>query len=194
MDYIQIFASITGVIFLTLQVLHNKWMWLFQILTSASFAYVFGRDHLWATMSLNIYYVLIAILGIFSWRRVAKNAAQKGEGDSKTIHLVRVTPKIMLISLGIFVGGSAIIIPIISHLDDPRPVFDGMVLCMSAIGSWWLTRSHIQQWFIWMVADTLLLSLALMEGLYPTAATNAFYVIASFVGYFNWKKKGVYVE
>ena len=194
MDYIQIFASIPGVVFLTLQVLHNKWMWVFQMLTSAAFAIVYGRAMLWANMTLNIYYVLMAVNGILLWAHVARKALVGGApADDKTIHLVRVTPKIALISLGIFVVGSLAIIPILKMLDDPRPVFDGMVLCMSAIGSWWLTRSHIQQWFIWMVADTMLFILVLTQGLYWAAATNAFYIAASFIGYFNWRKKGVYV-
>ena len=66
MDWIQaieIFALVTGVIYLVLEILQKNAMWVVGILTSAACAFSFAYQQVWASMGLNLYYVAMSVVG-----------------------------------------------------------------------------------------------------------------------------------
>ena len=72
----------------------------------------------------------------------------------------------------------------VSELDAPATV-------LSVIATWWLTRSYIQQWMLWVVADALTTALCVVNGQYWMAFLYLAYIASAVYGYYHWKKKGV---
>ena len=64
---IEIFALVTGVPYIVLEVLQKNSMWYFGIATGLACAYSFGVQHLWSNMALNLYYVVMSFWGLFQW-------------------------------------------------------------------------------------------------------------------------------
>ena len=54
-EYIEVFAAVTGVIYVVLEIMQRNVMWVVGILTAAACAFSFGVQHVWASMGLNIY-------------------------------------------------------------------------------------------------------------------------------------------
>ena len=65
---IEVFAFITGLAYIILEIGQKNLMWIVGIATGAACAFSFAVQHLWASMVLNVYYVLISIWGLIQWR------------------------------------------------------------------------------------------------------------------------------
>ena len=185
---IEIFALVTGVVYVVLEVLQKNAMWVLGILTGAACAFSFGLQHVWASMGLNLYYVVVSVLGFIRWRR---DSEQVAEG---AIHLNVLPKRVALVSGGIFVVGGLGLIQLLRVTGDAAPVLDGSATVLSLIGTWWLAQSYLQQWMLWIVADVLSAVLCLTTGQYWMALLYAVYIASAVYGYFHWKRHGKYVN
>lgn len=185
---IEIFALVTGVAYVVLEILQKNAMWVLGILTGAACAFSFGVQHVWASMGLNLYYVVISFIGLAKWR---KDGARVAEG---AIHLRALPKKVALWSACIFVLGSLAMIFLLRAIGDAEPRLDGAATVLSIIGTWWLAQSYLQQWLIWIVADIITTTLCIVTGQYWMALLYLAYIASAIYGYFHWRKKGVYLK
>ena len=185
---IEVFALVTGVAYAVLEILQKNSMWVVGILTSTACAFSFGVQHVWASMGLNIYYLVMSVVGLVQWRKAGQ---QVGEGD---IHLQKVSLKAGILSAVLFTAGTAVMIPVLKATGDPAPFLDAVAVMLSVVGTWWLAQSYLEQWFIWMVADVLTTILCLKTGQYWMAALYLAYVGSAVYGYVHWKSRGKYVS
>jgi nicotinamide mononucleotide transporter len=61
---IEIFALVTGIVYVVLEILQKNAMWVIGILTGAACAFEFAVTHVWASMGLNLYYVAMSVVGL----------------------------------------------------------------------------------------------------------------------------------
>ena len=193
---IEQFAFYTGILYVILEIGQKNLMWVVGILTGAACAYSFAVQHLYASMGLNIYYVFVSVWGLYQWRKDKDRMKEglSGESADASIHLERLSKKTALVSLGIFVVGSALLILLLKFIGDSESVLDAVVAVMSAIGTWWLAKSYPEQWLVWIVADILSTVMCLVAGLNWMALLYVAYTASAVYGYIHWKKKGVYVS
>lgn len=187
LQFLEIFTLVSGLVYVWLQIRQSNWMWPVDILSCVAAAITFYAGHLWANFGLNIYYILMAFWGIYAWLRDSKKV-EEGE-----IHLNKPTKTICIISILITIIGGFALIQLLRALGDPAPVMDGIIGIFGVVGCWWLANSYIENWVIWIVADTLTLILCLTQGLYWMAGLYAVYVLAAINGFLHWHKLGKYV-
>ena len=185
---IEIFAMVTGIVYAVLEILQKKSMWLVGILTVSACAFSFGIQHLWASMGLNIYYLVMSVVGFVQWRKADE---QVGEGE---IHLQVIPRKVIIISALLFIVGSLVMIQILRATGDAQPQMDAAATVLSAIATWWLAQSYLQQWMLWIVADVITTTLCILTGQYWMAFLYLAYIGSAVYGYFHWKKHGKYVS
>ena len=191
MDWIQaieIFALVTGIAYVVLEIMQKNAMWVLGILTGSACAFSFGVQHVWASMGLNLYYVGMSVVGLIQWR---KASAQVAEGE---IHLQVVPRKVGIWSVVVFFVGSLALIQLLRAAGDAQPFLDGTATVLSVIGTWWLAQSYLQQWLLWIVADILTTTLCLTTGQYWLALLYIAYIASAVYGYFHWKTHGVYIN
>lgn len=191
MDWIQaieIFALVTGIAYVVLEIMQKNAMWVLGILTGSACAFSFGVQHVWASMGLNLYYVGMSVVGLIQWR---KASAQVAEGE---IHLQVVPRKVGIWSVVVFFVGSLALIQLLRAAGDAQPFLDGTATVLSVIGTWWLAQSYLQQWLLWIVADILTTTLCLTTGQYWLAILYIAYIASAVYGYFHWKTHGVYIN
>jgi len=182
---IEIFAFVTGIAYIVLEILQKDAMWVVGILTGAACAYSFAVQRSWGMMGLNLYYIVISVIGLVQWR---KDGAQVKEG---AIHLRALPRKTAVWSAVGFVFGSLALTGLFRALGDGSSALDATATVLSIFATWWLTRSYIQQWMLWVVANALTTALCLANGQYWMAVLYVAYIVAAVYGYFHWKKKGV---
>jgi len=182
---IEIFAFATGIAYVVLEILQKNAMWVLGLLTGVACAYSFAAQRNWGMTGLNVYYVVISVIGLIQWR---KDGAQVGEG---TIHLRALPRETAVISALAFVFGSLALIALFRTLGGGSAPLDATATVLSVIATWWLTRSYIQQWLLWIVADALTTALCLVNGQYWMAVLYLAYIASAVYGYHHWKKKGV---
>ena len=185
---IEIFALVTGIVYVVLEIMQKNAMWVVGILTGAACAFEFAVTHVWASMGLNLYYVAMSVVGLIQWR---KASGQVEEGD---IHLQKVSLKAGILSAVLFTAGTAVMIPVLKATGDPAPFLDAIAVMLSVVGTWWLAQSYLEQWLIWIVADVLTTILCLTTGQYWMAVLYLVYIGSAVYGYVHWKSRGKYVS
>jgi len=188
MSPLEIFALVTGVIFLVLQILHHKWMWPVEIVSCLALLVIYVPDKLWGSAALQAYYIVMAVIGIFEWRKDSKEVTAEG----KSIIMNKPGLKVIFGSFAIIIAGGFLCYLVLKAMDDPAPIIDGAVTILGVVATWWLTKSYLEQWMLWIVADSTLIVLCFTQELYGPMLLYCFYTISSIVGYFNWRKNGVY--
>ena len=185
---IEIFAMVTGVLYVILEILQKNGMWWVGILTGAACSFSFGVQHVWASMGLNIYYVGMSVWGLYQWKIAGQ---QVGEGE---IHLRKLSPKVSGLGCGLLVLLSSVLIPVLKATGDPAPALDAIAVSLSVVGTWWLAQSYLEQWLLWIVADILTTTLCIVTGQYVLSVLYLAYIGSAVYGYFHWKNRGKYVS
>lgn len=185
---IEIFAAVTGIVYAVLEILQKNSMWVVGILTSAACAFSFGVQHVWASMGLNIYYVVMSVIGLYQWR---KDSARVGEGE---IHLNPLTRGAVFWSAIAALAGILAFVWILRVTGDAAPELDAAATVLSIIGTWWLAMSYKEQWFLWIVADVITTTLCIVTGQYALAVLYIAYIVSAVYGYFHWKRRGKVVN
>ncbi|MBQ3614138.1 MAG: nicotinamide mononucleotide transporter [Bacteroidales bacterium] len=194
MDFMQIFTLITGVIYIVLEIRQKNFMWVVGIATSVAAMWVFFRQGLYASFGLNTYYLVTSFIGLWQWRKAKAGMAEAMETeDADAVHLHRLSWRTVLVSLAVAVAGIFALAELMELLENPMSYLDAAVAVLSAVATWWLVRSYIEQWWLWIVADTLSTILCATQGMWWMAALYAAYTLSAVYGYVHWKRKGLYI-
>lgn len=180
-NWVEILGTILGLIFLTLEIKENKWLWPVGLLTSIMYIYVFFGAKFYADMSLQFYYVAVSIYGWFRW---------SSSSNDKIILPIRNITYQLCIKLSFI---SIILFLLISYIlnnftDSPIPYWDAFTTSLSIVATWMLAQKFLEQWLVWVFVNAISLGLYVYKGLYPTSILFLFYTILAFYGYLKWKK------
>lgn len=179
-------------IYLYFEIKKKNAMWIFGVAMAVMYIIIFGREKLYAAMGLHLYYLAVSIYGWFQWKRdsvrVSSGAA---EGKDEVIALRKLSLMEILLSCCIAAGLYFVFAFLLSSFTgDPKPELDSVVTALSILGTYWLSRSFIWQWAVWIVTDAVAVCLYALQGLYPTAGLYLVYIVAAVFGFYYWKKKG----
>lgn len=184
-NYIEVFGAVTGIIYVFLEIRQTIWLWPVGIITSAVYIWVFFTSKFYADMSLQVYYLVISILGWYWWSSGRKN----GRGDDKELQVTRLKLRTGLILAAVFAILYAGMYLVLSRLtDSPVPIWDAFITSLSIIATWMLARKIFEHWFLWIVVNFVSAALFLVKGLYPTVGLYLVYGIMSFAGLAAWRK------
>lgn len=192
----EIFTLVTGVIYIILEIRQKNFMWVVGILTSVAAMWVFFRQGLYASFVLNAYYLVTSFIGLWQWGRdkVRLQQTEKAQDEGDVIHLNRLSFKTIFISLIVAVVGTFALAHVMELLENPMSFLDASVAVLSAVATWWLVRSYPEQWWLWIVADTLSAVMCASQGMWWMTALYAAYALSAVCGLSYWKKHGVYVS
>ena len=190
----EMFTLVTGVIYIVLEIRQKNFMWVVGIATSVAAMWVFFRQGLYASFGLNTYYLVTSFIGLWQWRKAKAGMAEAMETeDADAVHLHRLSWRTVLVSLAVAVAGIFALAELMELLENPMSYLDAAVAVLSAVATWWLVRSYIEQWWLWIVADTLSTILCATQGMWWMAALYAAYTLSAVYGYVHWKRKGLYI-
>jgi nicotinamide mononucleotide transporter len=180
-NYIELFATISGLLYIYFSVKQNVLLWFFGIITSALYIFVYYNSKFYADMSLQFYYLAISFYGWYFWV-FYKNKEEKEFPVSKTNFkeaFIYITITILLF---------AIYSVILLQTDSNIVYWDSFTTAAGITATWMLVKKKIEQWIIWIIVDIVSIVLYLNKELYLTVILFIVYTILAFVGYFAWKK------
>jgi nicotinamide mononucleotide transporter len=182
---IETLGTIIGLIYLWLSVKQNIWLWLFGIISSALYIYVFFVARLYALTSLQVYYVIVSFYGWFHWLYGNKTEGQPG----KKLPIGRITVKQASLLFGITVLLNIIFYFVLKYFtNSDQPFWDSFSTAVSIIATWMLARKVLEHWLVWIVVDAVMAVLYFEKQLYPTVILYSTYTILAILGFIEWKK------
>ena len=210
---LEIFGVVFGFLYLFFEFRKSNLMWIVGLGMALVYAIVYCQQGVYAYMCFQIYYILVSIYGFLQWgkdRLAQKNtplapqasgvseahtAACTGAQDAPQITYRKVSLKVFLWSAIIYAASTAFMVFVLgSYTDDSMPWADSSVTTLSAIATFWLSKSYREQWLVWIIVNTLTVIICIKLSLYPTAVLYTVNTIAAVWGFFYWKKKGVEMQ
>ena len=183
MEYLEIFGTIVGLIYLWLEYRASIYLWIASIIMPAIYIFVYYGAGLYADAGINVYYLLAAIYGWIFWTFGGKKY-EKGELP------ITHTPTRFILPLTLVFIVAFIIIAwiLISFTDSSVPFLDSFTTALSIIGMWMLARKYVEQWLVWIGVDIVSSGLYVYKELNFTAALYALYTIIAIFGFLKWKR------
>ena len=119
-------------------------------------------------------------------------------GESQEIVLRKLTRKDITLGIALFVAGLVLFPEILKSCGFWKGGFaaelEVVIVVMSAVATYWLSKAFIAQWFLWIIANGLYVWFCIIEGMWWMAAMYVAYVFSAVYGYIHWKKYGHYVD
>ncbi|GAA6368495.1 MAG: nicotinamide riboside transporter PnuC [Odoribacter splanchnicus] len=188
---LEYFGVLTGLLYLGLEIVQHRAMWIVGFVTSFVYIFVFFFSKFYADMSLNIYYVCISIYGFWQWHK--GKAVQ--EGTEVLILYRRLNIRLIwgITVVTVFLYGTLYFI-LSDYTDSPISAGDAFTTALSITATWMLARRILEHWWFWVVIDGVSALLYYQRALYPTCFLFVCYGVLAIVGWINWKKKGKWYD
>ena len=195
--FMQIFTLLTGVAYVILEIRQKNLMWAVGVVTGIAAMWVFFRQGLYASFGLNTYYLFVSFWGLWQWsrtKRLAKDALPTEDEGGDVICLRHITPNVLAVSVLLAVAGTVALSLLMERFENPMSWLDSSVAVLSALATWWLGRSYLEQWYVWIAADCVSVILCISQGLWWMVVMYVFYTGAAAYGLVHWKMHGKYVD
>ena len=178
---LELAAVIFAVAYLFLAVRENSLCWYAAGISTLIFLFIFWDVKLYMESGLQIYYLAMAFYGWYQWRGANRETAslQVSKWRAKQ-HVIALA----LIATLTFISGSLLN----SGTDANLPYLDSFTTWASVVTTFMVARKILENWFYWLVIDSVSIYLYLDRELYFTSLLFAIYIVIIFFGWFAWKR------
>jgi nicotinamide mononucleotide transporter len=171
---------LTGVACVWLIVKENIWNWPVGIANNIFYVFVFWYARLYADMSLQFVYIALGILGLYRWLY--------GGAKHNALHISRISSKTSFY-LSIFIVASVTALTFyLRRVQDAAPFLDACTAVLSICAQYLLTKKILENWWLWIITDTISVALYLYKSLALTALLYAVFLAMCIAGLVQWRR------
>jgi nicotinamide mononucleotide transporter len=180
MEDAGVIATVIG-IWLTTR--RNLICWPVILISDVLYLIVFYRVQLYSDALLQIIFIAFTLYGWWYWWRGVRE-----DGEVRVVNL----PVASLVT-GLVIGavGGVLLGLLMKRIGAALPWLDATLMSYSLVASWWQTRKHIANWWLWIVVDVVYVGEYLYKGLRPTALLYAGLVALAALGLRDWRRVAV---
>lgn len=184
---LQIVGVVLGLLYLYLEYRANIWLWVVGIIMPIVHGSLYFRSGLYADASMQLYYILAGLYGLFVWLR---GGSSKQSGQAKEELRISHTPLKVGLGLLILYGAlhGLLYWLLITFTDSTVPILDSFTTALCIIAYWMLSRKYVEQWLVWLVVDAVTVGLYIYKGIPLTAGLYGLYTCLAVVGYLRWRR------
>ena len=181
MQNLEYLAVALAIAYLVLATRQNIWCWFCAFFSSAIYTYIFWDVSLLMESALNIFYVVMAVLGWWQWQYGGN------EGEELPVTKLKLWQHGVLISgvLGLALLNGWLMQ---RYTNAALPFIDAFTTWASVVTTFLVVKKVLENWLYWIVIDSISIYLYLDRGLTLTALLFAGYVLIAIFGFVNWKK------
>ena len=170
-----------GLAYLLLAVRRNLLCWICAFVSTAIYLWLFGRASLYMQSALQVFYLVMAVVGFLDWRR--------GRGEQGEVLIREWTWRHHLLAALFVVLTTLINGWLLTGTDAVAPYVDSFVTWGSVVATWMVARRVIENWLYWIVVDAVAAWLYFSQGLLWTTVLFIIYLGIVIRGYFVWRRE-----
>lgn len=178
----ELAAVILGIAYLILAMRQSAWCWPCAFVSTALFTWVFFDVSLVMESLLNVYYMAMAVYGYWCWRR-----GSSGDTPLKISVWSMSSHVRALFLIGALTGLSGWLLT--QHTGAARPYIDSFTTWGSVVTTYMVARKVFENWFYWLVIDSISLYLYWDRELYATALLMLVYLFLVVAGIAAWSRQ-----
>jgi len=174
--WIEPLAVITALLAVGLGVLGQRITWLFWVLSSALFGWIFAEAKLWADCGLQVMFFFAALWGWRQWGRRSFQPVAMGGRARLVAVAVALLCWLGLYALLLLLGGRA-------------ALGDAFVGSASLVAQILMVRQRLEHWLFWLAANLAAVLLFWSQNLKATAGLYLLFALMAVGGYWHWKRQ-----
>ncbi|MDX1481357.1 MAG: nicotinamide riboside transporter PnuC [Woeseiaceae bacterium] len=181
LSILELVAFLLGGLYLLLAIRESIWCWLCAFISSSIFAYLFFRSYIYMDAALQIFYAAMAIYGWYRWRG--------GGGGSSEVPVLRwpFAPHAIALS-AVLVASLLSGFLLERHTDARYPYIDSATTFASLWATFLVARKVLENWWYWLVIDSVSIAIYVERGLEFAALLFAVYVVMIPFGLVAWTR------
>lgn len=180
MNWIEITATIFGLICVVLTIRQNIWCWPTGLVQVVLYIFVFYQAKLYSDFLLHVIYVILQFYGWYQWLH--------GGSNRSALKVTTMHPKsITVCSLAACVLTGIWGYLMQTYTDAALAYFDALIAVVSLFAQWLLARKKLEAWIFWIIVDIVAILVFLNKQLYFTTGLYAVFLLLAIKGYFTWR-------
>lgn len=183
----EFLGFITGVLSVLLliptKLVRLQWTnWIFSIISSAVYLFLFREWHLYGNAVLQPIFLVLSIWGGWYWRGQLRGIVD----SAKEIPITFARRHVWISALGLAFIGLIPVMPVLRHWGDVSPLWDGLILTVSLAALWLQLKKYVQNWYLWILVDVIAVPFHHAHGRDATAVLYLSYGIMCLIGLVKW--------
>jgi len=187
---LELMSFILSIATVLLNIRRKHWAWLFAIVSSAMYAFVFFDARLYGDAGLQGVFIVAAAWGWYQWLKGGRlSAGASAAADAAPLVVTRLDRAGWIASLAGWALGYGVLWAFLRHFTDTDvPGTDAFLTAGSLLGTLLTARKKVENWHTWIVVDVIYVGLYLHKHLYLTAVLYALFVAMAAVGLRTWSR------
>jgi nicotinamide mononucleotide transporter len=191
MGWIEALAVLLALTYVVLAAMESIWCWPAAFIGSSLSTWLYAKVNLKAEAALSVFYVVMAVVGWWQWRR------KKAEPETGHPVLSRERRPILRWPLRyhlliVLVNGLvtlALGYLLENYWNSSMPYLDSFTTVFSLYTTWMVTQKVLENWLYWVVIDVAGIYLNASRELYLFAALSAVYTLIAIAGFLRWRRQ-----
>jgi nicotinamide mononucleotide transporter len=160
----------------------SLWAWSIGLVAILVDIFLYYQKGIYGDMLLQLIYLIFTLYGWYQW----KFGGNKHQG--LPITSINAKQVLLLIFIAI-VGTYTIFYGLCNYTDSQIPFWDAITTTLSLIAQWMVCRKIIENWFLWLVVDSMYLGIYFHKNIPMHALLQLIYFAMAIIGYWYWRKQ-----
>jgi len=174
-EWLAFFCSVA---YVSLAAYQKKFAWFFAFISSAIYVYLCFESRLYLDSFLQTFYVLAAVYGWITWSRT--NVELKVYRKPIKFHVISIT---IIAFLSLLLG-----FIMQQFTNQAAPFVDAPITLFSLFATYLIAQKVLENWWYWIVIDSICIPLFYSRGLYVTSILYVVYTIMAIVALIQWQR------
>lgn len=178
---LELVADLVNLIAVLLAARNSVHTWSSGILGCVLFGWLFFESQLYADVTLQGFFIVTSALGWWAWLR----------GNAGTqLPVSRTAPGTLAWMAALAVVVALVYGALLHHFTDAyAPLVDSLVLTFSVLAQLLLMRRRLENWYAWLLVNTLAVPLYASRELYLTAGLYTLFWCNAWYGLYRWRRE-----
>ncbi|MCP1617919.1 nicotinamide mononucleotide transporter [Pseudomonas sp. SLBN-26] len=178
---LELVADLVNLIAVLLAARNSVHTWSSGILGCVLFGWLFFESQLYADVTLQGFFIVTSVLGWWAWLR----------GNAGTqLPVSRTAPGTLAWMAALAVVVALAYGALLHHFTDAyAPLVDSLVLTFSVLAQLLLMRRRLENWYAWLLVNTLAVPLYASRELYLTAGLYTLFWCNAWYGLYRWRRE-----
>lgn len=191
----EVVAVLFGLTYVILAAVENIWCWAAALVSVSIYIYLCLEASLYAETGLQVFYLIMAVVGWWSWtkkkkKKTALPEAGKPQESKDTLPIQTWPLQRHLVIILVNTAGTILLAWLLdAYTSAANPYLDSFTTVFSLFTTYMVTQKVLENWLYWIVIDTASIFLYASRDLYLTALLFLLYTIIAIVGYFKWHRE-----
>lgn len=178
-SYLEIFASVMGIINVWLLAKEKISNFIFGIITVIAYLVIYYQTGLYALVVLACFQVVFNIYGWYYWGKSSDtNGTAKTSGLNTKGKILWTIIILVLWGAWAYVG--------INILNAQNALLDSLTAILGLIAQYWLSRKLYENWLLWIFSNILFIIIYILNGYYVMLILVIIQLILSIAGLVEW--------